>query len=41
MLNQYDNIAELALNFVLWFILGATASYLFQTVVEYFSGRKD
>ena len=41
MFNEYASIAQLVLDFVLWFLLGAISFYLFQTVVEYFNGPKD
>ena len=40
-MNEYANIAQLILDFVLWFALGCCAFYMFQSVVDYFNGRQD
>ena len=40
-MHEYENIAQMVLDFVLWFMLGAISFYLFQAVVDYFNGPKD
>ena len=40
-MNEYDTIWELALFWMMWFILGTTAAYIIFSLVEYFNGRED
>jgi hypothetical protein len=41
MFNEYGNIGEMAINFLIWFLLGTVAAYALFTLLEYIDGRKD
>jgi len=41
MFNEYASIAQLILDFVLWFALGGCAFYMIVSTLEYFNGPKD